>query len=212
MKRWVLPCCGISLIFAAVGSAAGQSAITDKTMVVWAAPANLSQRGGSAITVDMANPDAFDAIVFGELTPRKWMAGSTLGKRTQRNQDACAAEPAGSDEFVQMAIVYQGRHVTIYRNRQKYASYEMPENPQTFDKTAIRPVEQANVYVPPNESVEIRVFIDRSVIEVFAAGRQAAAVRVFPSRESSDGVSLLSVGADSVLQSFDAWQMESIYR
>ena len=53
---------------------------------------------------------------------------------------------------------------------------------------------------------------DRSVIEVIVAGRQVVAVRVFPSREDSDGVSVLSVGADSVLQSFDAWQMEDIYR
>jgi len=48
-------------------------------------------------------------------------------------------------------------------------------------------------------------------MEVFVAGRQVAAVRVFPSRESSDGVSLTSVGSDSLLQSFDAWQMKSIY-
>ena len=136
MKRCIFPCCGILLIFAAAASAAAQDAITDKTMVVWAAPANLTQRGGSALTVDMANPDAFDAIVFGELAPQKWMAGSTLGKRNQRNQDAYAAETAGPDDFVQMAIVYQGRHVTIYRNGETYASYEMPENPQTFDKTA----------------------------------------------------------------------------
>ena len=127
MKRWIFPCWGIFLIFAAAASAAAQDAITDKTMVVWAAPANLTQRGGSALTVDMANPDAFDAIVFGEFAPQKWMAGSTLGKRTQRNQDAYAAETAGPDDFVQMAIVYQGRHVTIYRNGETYASYEMPE-------------------------------------------------------------------------------------
>jgi beta-fructofuranosidase len=72
-------------------------------------------------------------------------------------------------------------------------------------------VEQANVYIPPNEPADVRVFIDRSVMEVFVGGRQVVAVRVFPSRADSDGVSVLSVGADSVLQSFDAWQMEDIY-
>ncbi len=129
-------CWGIFLILVGVVSAAAQDAITDKTMVVWAAPGNLQQQGGSALTVDMANPDAFDAIVLGEFAPRKWMAGSTLGKRTQRNQDLHAEETAGPDEFVQMAVVYQGRQVTIYRNGETYASFEMPESPQTFDKSA----------------------------------------------------------------------------
>ena len=40
------------------------------------------------------------------------------------------------DEFVQIAIVYEGRQVRIYRNGAAYASYDMPESPQVFDKTA----------------------------------------------------------------------------
>jgi beta-fructofuranosidase len=110
--------------------------------------------------------------------------------------------------------------VRLYRNR-GYIDHLNPGNDSVVEidsshsaTTAmdIRPVEQANVYIPPNEPAEVRVFIDRSVIEVFVAGRQVVAVRVFPSREDSDGVSILSVGADSVLQSFDAWQVEDIFR
>ncbi len=107
----------------------------------------------------------------------------------------------------------------FYRNR-GYISHLKPGNDSVVEidsshsATAprdIRPVEQANVYIPPNEPVEVRVFIDRSVIEVFVADRQVVAVRVFPSREDSDGVSILSVGADSLLPSFDVWQMAGIY-
>jgi beta-fructofuranosidase len=136
MSQRLLACCSTFLMLIAVVPVIAQEPITDKTMVVWAAPANLTQRGGSALTVDMADPDAFDAIVFGELAPEKWMAGSTLGKRNQRNQEAYAVETAGPDQFVQIAIVYQGKRVTIYRNGQTYAAYDMPESPQTFDKTA----------------------------------------------------------------------------
>lgn len=147
MRRHIVLGGGMFLIISAAAWVSAQEAITDKTMVVWAAPANLTQRGGSALTVDMANPDAFDAIVLGELAPGKWMAGSTLGKRTQRDQSAYAAETVGPDEFVQLAIVYQGHHVTIYRGGEMYASYEMPESPQTYDKTAtvlIGPRHRAN--------------------------------------------------------------------
>ena len=137
------------LILTVIASAIAQEPITDKTMIVWAAPANLTQHGGSALTVDMANPDAFDGIVFGETTPQKWMAGSTMGKRNQRDQSAYASETAGPDEFVQIAIVYQGRHVTIYRNGATYASYEMPDSAQTYDKNAtllIGPRHKANQF------------------------------------------------------------------
>ena len=110
--------------------------------------------------------------------------------------------------------------VRFYRNR-GYIDHLNPGNDSVVEidsshsaATAmdIRPVEQANVYVPPKEPVELRVFIDRSVIEVFVANRQVLAARVFPSREDSEGVSILSIGADSRLQSFDAWQMQDIYR
>ena len=53
--------------------AADTNQLKDKTLVVWAAPANLTQRAGSALTID-DEQSHFDGIVFGEITPRKWMA------------------------------------------------------------------------------------------------------------------------------------------
>ena len=75
----------------------------------------------------------------------------------------------------------------------------------------IRPVEQAGVASDPNEPLELRVFIDRSVIEVFAGGRQYIAERVYPSLTDSDGFSVESRGADAVLKSLETWQMKNIY-
>jgi hypothetical protein len=43
---------------------ANRAEIKDKTLVVWTAPANLQQRGGSALTIDDLNSH-FDGIVFG---------------------------------------------------------------------------------------------------------------------------------------------------
>lgn len=71
--------------------------------------------------------------------------------------------------------------------------------------------ETATVVVGDKEPLKLRVFIDRSVVEVFANGRQAMAVRVYPGRADSTGVSLRSVGQDTVVSSLDAWQMKSIY-
>ncbi|MBO7681110.1 MAG: hypothetical protein J6S75_15745, partial [Thermoguttaceae bacterium] len=54
------------------------SKLLDKTMVVWAVSDDPDQSGGSALTIDQANPDAFDAVVFGELRRGVWMPGSSF--------------------------------------------------------------------------------------------------------------------------------------
>ncbi len=108
----------------------------DKTLVVWASPATLDQRCGSALTIDNGD-GAFDGIVFGEIEPKRWMPGSNGFVRTERNQAPWPAETVGKDEFVQMAIVYRGREMAVYRNGKPYAHYTMAEAPQSFGPQAI---------------------------------------------------------------------------
>ena len=74
-----------------------------------------------------------------------------------------------------------------------------------------RAPETAPVFIENNETLKLRVFIDKSVVEVFVNGKQVVAVRVYPSRNDSMGVSLRSQGQDSELKSLQAWQMKSIY-
>jgi sucrose-6-phosphate hydrolase SacC (GH32 family) len=109
--------------------------IKDKTLVVWTAPADLQQRGGSALTMD--NLDGrFDGIIFGELAPGKWMAGSDHFRRSQKDQEDYPKETADKKTFVQIAIVYQGRKITIYRNGEKHTSYQI-DKPQIFSIQSI---------------------------------------------------------------------------
>ncbi len=70
-----------------------------------------------------------------------------------------------------------------------------------------RAPETAPLHLKEGETLKLRVFIDRSVVEVFANGRQYAAVRVYPGLDGSVGVSLRSQGQESELISLDAWQM-----
>lgn len=105
--------------------------IKDKTLVVWAAPSNLTQRGGSALTLEDGR-NRFDAVVLGEIAPARWMAGSDFYHRTSREQEAVPAETAAPGTFVQLAIVYAGRDVTVYRNGMKYAAHTMGGEPQSF--------------------------------------------------------------------------------
>ena len=82
----------------------------------------------------------------------------------------------------------------------------------TLPNIRTRPPESASFYIAPNEPLKLRVFVDKSVVEVFVNGRQCVAMRVYPGREDSLGVSLRSQGADAEIRSLDAWQMANIYQ
>ena len=112
-----------------------------------------------------------------------------------------------------------------FRNRERYAGRDREKSLAASDSLITldnarsselpdvlsRAPETAPVYVGPEELLELRVFIDRSVVEVFVNGRQCVALRVYPGREDSAGVSLRACGSEATLHSLDAWQMESIY-
>ena len=74
-----------------------------------------------------------------------------------------------------------------------------------------RAPETAQFLLAKNEPLKLRVFVDKSVVEVFVNGRQCVAMRVYPGREDSVGVSLRAQGRDAELKSLDAWQMKNIY-
>jgi len=82
----------------------------------------------------------------------------------------------------------------------------------TLPDVRARAPETGPVYLAPDEPLRLRVFVDKSVVEVFVNGRQCLAVRVYPGRSDSTGVSLRAQGQDAHLRSLDAWQMENIYQ
>jgi len=75
----------------------------------------------------------------------------------------------------------------------------------------IRPPETGPVMVNRNENLKLRIFIDKSVVEVFANGKQCVAMRIYPGRDDSKGISILSRGTDGKLLFMDAYSMKSIY-
>lgn len=132
----LLVCTAFSLAVT-VCLAADSKPLLEKTLLVWAAPANLAQSGGSALTVDANGPDLFDGIVFGELSPKTWMPGSNNYNRTDQNQSDWPKETASPEEFVQIAIVYKGNEITLYRNGKLYAQYNFSGQLEKFGPESI---------------------------------------------------------------------------
>jgi beta-fructofuranosidase len=70
-----------------------------------------------------------------------------------------------------------------------------------------RGIEAGPLELKAGEPLRLRVFVDKSVVEVFANGRQAVMRRVYPSRDDSVGVSLFSQGGPAAAATLDAWEM-----
>jgi len=74
-----------------------------------------------------------------------------------------------------------------------------------------RPPEMAPFELVGGEPLNLRIFIDKSVVEVFVKGKQCVALRVYPERNDSIGVSIYAQGSDAKLLALDAWRMKGIF-
>jgi len=80
----------------------------------------------------------------------------------------------------------------------------------TLPDVWLRPPERA-VMERKGEPLRLRVFVDRSVVEVFVNAKLYLAMRVYPGRADSVGVSIRAQGQDAVLNRLDAWRMKAIW-
>ena len=67
------------------------------------------------------------------------------------------------------------------------------------------------LYLEDGESVRLRAFMDRSIVEVFANDRQCLTLRAYPTRPDSTGVSAFPYGGDARLVSLTAYRMASVW-
>jgi hypothetical protein len=95
--------------------------LREKTLEVWAAPANLDQRGGGVLTVESKDGSVFDSIVFAEKEPRRWMAGSE-GFRRSRNLEG-PDETASAGSLVHLVAVYRtSNSIALFRDGVAYGA------------------------------------------------------------------------------------------
>ena len=106
--------------------------IREKTLEAWVALSDLAQGGGAAISLENLDGSVFDAIVFAELQPGRWIAGSEGLART-RNLEA-PVEDATPGALVHLAAVYSGdNRIALYRNGVPYGQPYTPSSPlRTF--------------------------------------------------------------------------------
>ena len=70
-------------------------------------------------------------------------------------------------------------------------------------------VQAAPFELSAGEPLKLRVFLDRSIVEVFVNGRQALTQRIYPSRGDSQNIRVFSRGGRAKVKFIEAWDMAS---
>jgi hypothetical protein len=109
--------------YARTGSYTGP-ALGAKTLVSWVYLDSLTDRAGSALTVEKSSGTIFDGVVYAERENNKWMAGSDNFFRTEDPPQQGTLESSNPATLIKMAIVYDvDNSITIYRNDVLYSTY-----------------------------------------------------------------------------------------
>jgi beta-fructofuranosidase len=108
------------------------------------------------------------------------------------------SSPDGQEET---RIVFNDNAGQIFIEREK----------ASLDKRAN--VNPANMPVPlkKGEPLKLNIFIDHSIIEIFANGRSCLACRVYPTREDAGGIHFFSRRGLVDVTDINIWKMEAIW-
>ena len=121
----------------------------------------------------------------------------------------------GREEYTRITF-YRGRGFVDWDRSGGWARYQESRDSlialdtsrsSVLPDVECRAPEVAPVWLAPDEPLRLHVFLDKSVVEVFANGRQCLAVRAYPGRGDSLGVALQARGRDAMLGSLQAWPM-----
>ena len=203
----------LAAVLGALPAAGAQkTVIGDKTLLACVALAALAQRGGSVLTIEKPG-GVFDAIVFGEIAPGKWMPGSNGFKRARQFGVKVCCSPKGREgEAPAEPFRREGEAPAEPRRREETAIfYDAVAKKLKVDTRASgltdgpKSIEAGPFALREGEPLRLRIFVDKSVVEVFANGRQAVMRRIYPSREDSIGVALFSTGGPATVTTLEAW-------
>ena len=71
--------------------------------------------------------------------------------------------------------------------------------------------ETVDVFLEKDEPLKLHIFIDRSIVEVFANGREAVMLRTWPVMPGSTGVSARTLAGPTSVRKLECWRMEPIW-
>jgi len=126
---------------------------------------------------------------------------SQVGLRVRRSpqgeEETIVAYEPGSDELI----------LDVSKSSlDKYVRYGT-HRPHTAEGGEDVRVQRAPFEVTPGDTFTLRVFLDKSIIEVYGDDRQCVTQRIYPLREDALGISLFCKGGSAKVLSLKVWDM-----
>jgi sucrose-6-phosphate hydrolase SacC (GH32 family) len=113
-----------------------------------------------------------------------------------------------SAHFLLRNAAYADQKV-FFKRKQKYATIMKPRQANSREMPDLRTTLICQAHVL--DRVKVRIFIDKSIVEIFANDRQWMLHRVYPTLPESVGLSIKAHGNEAKIKSLKAWQMKSIF-
>lgn len=114
--------------------------------------------------------------------------------------------PNASRQYgVKVCVSEDGREETViyYDQEDKMLKFDTRKSGISFGRKII---EEAPLELKSGEPLVLRVFVDKSIVEVYANNRQAIARRVYPTL-GGNGISLFSNGGNVNVQTIKSWEI-----
>ena len=147
------------------------------------------------------NAKSFDDIVMGQATEYELHGINGRSCEIQFTVDLQSAQRAGVR--VRTSAEHDETTLLYYDASRKKLVFDSKEG-GTLGRTV---VEEAPLLIPDDQPLALRVFIDNSVVEVFANERQAITRRVYPQQDGSERVLLFCQGGSVAFTDIETWEM-----
>ena len=153
----------------------------------------------SELTVERIRGDCLELAV--EIDPREAREVGLKVRRSPGGEEETAvswdAEAAALRVDVSRSSLDREIRYTRYRTPQPHLS----ENEQYVN------AQEGPLELAPGELLTLRIFLDRSILEVFANRRQCVTQRIYPARTDSIGISLFARGGQARVRSLQSWTL-----
>jgi beta-fructofuranosidase len=124
--------------------------------------------------------------------------------------------PDGAEETV-IAYEPSRKVLRIEMNKSSLNKSRMPKAyvmpwiamPKGFESPEVS-AQEAPFELKAGELLDLRIYMDHSILEVFANGRQCVTQRIYPTRDDSVGVAFFARTGSAKVKSLEAWDMSAM--
>jgi beta-fructofuranosidase len=131
----------------------------------------------------------------------------------------CCLEIAAEFEVIDAASFGLWIHCSPGGEEQTLIAYDVIQQSLIVDRrqSSLDPATDKTLEVAPftlaaGESLKLHIYIDHSVLEVFADSRVCLTSRIYPTRPDSSGISPIAFDGRVGLKSLDIWTIKSIWK